>query len=145
MIAWKEANMLLTTVNLDTIKKQVAEDFPQVSVQSSCALKYKTRYDTLVYLAIVDYIDLRLKEYKHVNAKALICGLQDWSRGQITYTDLLGKAKALIYNNAQKDKIKNVLIDNVYHSQKAQKQNIFKRGFQVIRDNFHEALFTEIE
>lgn len=114
-------------------------------MHSSCAIKYKTRYDTLVYLAIADYIDLRLKEYKHANAKALVSDLQDWSRGQITYTDLLHKAKALIYQNAQKDKVKNALIDNVYQSEKCQKRNIFKRGLNIIRDNFHEALFTEIE
>ena len=130
----------LNGVALSDVKKQVAEDFPQISVHDSCTKQLNNRYEVLVYLTIVDYIDLRMDENKHKKACALADGLTEWSCEQISYTDLLNKSKALILESAQKEKTKEKLVNKFYNPTISKKEAV-KKFFHYIYDCFVAAFF----
>jgi hypothetical protein len=84
-----------TELDLNEIKRQVAEDFPDVAIHPHTYQK-ANRYEVLLQLAVADYFDLKIKEQEHVKKNLFEQTCHKWICGDASYTHLLLTAKQWI-------------------------------------------------
>ena len=102
-------------LDFDEFQQQIQEDFPMVGVHP-VSMELSNRHNLLLRLAISNYIDLVVKEQEHKNRYAFKLNCENWSKGKMSYADLLTEAKAVVTHHSVRETVVKEHIKSAYQT-----------------------------